>query len=113
MKACSARQEAIVDVLLDANVDVNKARQDGVTALIYAAEQGALEIVRKLVDRGAVIDGADKYVRNTAHPLCLLLMMPFHCTGNDSVNKCLRGQAFGGCFVSVGGRSKWKLEIGW
>eukprot|EP00211_Chloroparvula_japonica_P020481 CAMPEP_0119124768 /NCGR_PEP_ID=MMETSP1310-20130426/4289_1 /TAXON_ID=464262 /ORGANISM="Genus nov. species nov., Strain RCC2339" /LENGTH=71 /DNA_ID=CAMNT_0007114769 /DNA_START=1 /DNA_END=213 /DNA_ORIENTATION=+ len=39
--------------LLEDNVNVNAADENGATALHYAARQGELEVVKELVRRGA------------------------------------------------------------
>jgi uncharacterized protein len=44
---------ALVDLLLDARAEVNARRRDGLTALHTAAYRGQLQVIRRLVARGA------------------------------------------------------------
>jgi len=52
MLAAQEGHEAIVDSLLSHHANVNLADMDGMTALSYAAKNGRLSLVRKLLDRG-------------------------------------------------------------
>ncbi len=52
---------ARVDALLAAGVPVDAAARHGQTALYYAAERGHLEVVRRLVERGADVNATERF----------------------------------------------------
>lgn len=59
MTAARTQDLAAVRALLDEGVDVNAARVDGVTALLWAAHWDDLEIARLLLQGGADADAAE------------------------------------------------------
>ena len=59
--AAADQDRAAVRALLDAGVDVNAARADGVTALVYAAHWDDLETVDLLLGAGAHVNAADDH----------------------------------------------------
>lgn len=59
MTAAKSRDLTAVRALLDEGVDVNAARADGVTALLWAAHWDQLETGRLLLSAGAVVDAAE------------------------------------------------------
>jgi hypothetical protein len=62
---------ARVAQLLDAGVDVNaKARYD-VTALVFAADKGHMDVVRLLVERGADVNVQDTFYKSRAIDMAL------------------------------------------
>jgi ankyrin repeat protein len=68
--ACKLEHDACLDVLLDYNVNVNKADSRGVTPLILASVYGNLSIVTKLVNRGASLDAQDSGSRTALYYAC-------------------------------------------
>src|SRR5688500_12809613 len=70
LKAASAGDVGKVTRLLDRGVDVNYHSKDkqatGRTALIEAAIEGHLDVVRLLVERGALLNWQDRAVGFTA-----------------------------------------------
>ena len=59
--AAAAQDVAAIRVLVDEGVDVNSARADGVTALIYATHWDDLESVDLLLRAGANVNAADDH----------------------------------------------------
>src|SRR2546426_380924 len=62
---------ARVQQLLDAGVDVNARARYDVTALAFAANNGHLDVVRLLVERGADINVPDTFYKGLAIDLAL------------------------------------------
>ena len=62
---------AKVAALLEAGVDVNVRTRYGVTALIFAADKGRLEVVRLLVERGADVNAQDTFYGTSAIGMAL------------------------------------------
>ncbi|CAD7704042.1 unnamed protein product, partial [Ostreobium quekettii] len=64
MQACmvdnDARAEEIVKILLDHGADVVGADKNGLTALIGAAEKGHSSAAALLLEKGAMVDQANK-----------------------------------------------------
>jgi len=54
--AASLNNVAFVKLLIDRKADLERRKTDGVTALIAAAFNGHLEVVRELVKAGAIVD---------------------------------------------------------
>ena len=50
---------AVIRLLINAGVLINKARHDGITPLSMASYNGHVEVVRLLIDAGALINQAD------------------------------------------------------
>jgi len=61
LEAVVARDRVAVHALLKAGVNVNAARADGTTALLYAAHWNDLETVDRLLRAGAKVDAADDH----------------------------------------------------
>ena len=61
LDAAAAQDSAAVPALLNEGADVNAARADGVTALLYAAHWDDLETVDLLLGAGANVDAADDH----------------------------------------------------
>ena len=59
MWASAKGHAAIVEALIQAGADVDKALNNGTTALIWASEKGHAVIVEALIQAGADIDKAD------------------------------------------------------
>jgi uncharacterized protein len=59
VQAVAQQDTAAVKALLDARVDVNVARADGVTALLWAAHWDDLELVDRLLAARANVNAAD------------------------------------------------------
>ncbi|MBL8152062.1 MAG: protein kinase, partial [Blastocatellia bacterium] len=53
MEACEKGSLEIVDLLIRSGADVNLVNKDGNSALLIAAKQGYIDVVKKLVDAGA------------------------------------------------------------
>ncbi|EHK16129.1 uncharacterized protein TRIVIDRAFT_228060 [Trichoderma virens Gv29-8] len=53
--ACAGGHKAIVQLLLDADVDVNSQDNDGWTSMQWASERGHEDLVRLMLDKGAKI----------------------------------------------------------
>lgn len=58
--ACQRGEPAIVEALLDAGANVNRAAASGVSPLALCAGQSNLAIVKRLIERGANVDAADE-----------------------------------------------------
>ena len=61
VNAVAAQDKATVDQLLKQRVDVNAARVDGVTALLWAAHWNDLDLVNRLLAAGAKANVADDH----------------------------------------------------
>lgn len=61
VEAAAARNKTAVLALLKQRVDVNTARADGVTALLWAAHWNDLDLVDRLLRAGAKVDAADDH----------------------------------------------------
>ncbi len=59
--AAADQDRAAVLGLLDEGVDVNVARPDGATALLWAAHWDDIELARRLLDAGADVNAADDH----------------------------------------------------
>ena len=59
--ALEAADLAAIDALLTAGADINARDQHGQTALMNAATNGQIEVVRLLADRGADLNHRAKY----------------------------------------------------
>jgi len=55
----------VQEILKEGKVDINKKDKNGNTALIWASQEGHIEIVKSLLANGANINEKDKY-GNTA-----------------------------------------------
>ena len=60
-RGITANDVAAVRALLDKHADVNAARPDGTTALHWAVDRDAPEIVQLLVRAGANVKAANRY----------------------------------------------------
>ena len=56
VRAIGKRDVATIERLLKRSVDVNLSTADGKTALMLAAQQGRLDLMRTLLDAGATVD---------------------------------------------------------
>jgi outer membrane protein assembly factor BamB len=65
-EAARAGDLARVRALLDAGVKADSPGRHGLTALILAAEQGRLEIIRLLVERGAALSAREGFFHRSA-----------------------------------------------
>lgn len=61
VEAAAARNKTAVLALLKQQIDVNVARADGVTALLWAAHWNDLDMVDRLLRAGARVDAADDH----------------------------------------------------
>src|SRR5262249_14950938 len=61
LNAVAEQDKTAVRALLNERVDVNAARADGVTALLYAAHWADLEVVDLLLRAGARVNAADDH----------------------------------------------------
>lgn len=61
VEAAASRNRTAVLALLKQKVDVNAARADGVTALLWAAHWNDLDLVDRLLRAGAKVDAADDH----------------------------------------------------
>jgi ankyrin repeat protein len=53
--ACVERHLAMIDLLIEAGIDMDNCNDNGATALMYAASSGRTEVVAHLLARGADI----------------------------------------------------------
>jgi rhodanese-related sulfurtransferase len=76
--ACVARNLEIIDLLVDAEIDINHRNDNGATSLMYAASSGRTEVVERLLAKGAdttpeTLDGFSAVdLASTAECLALL-----------------------------------------
>ena len=59
--AVKSRDEGKIRDLLEKGADINATDEDGWTVLIYASNNGHLEIVRLLLEKGANINVTNQY----------------------------------------------------
>ena len=70
-EAARSGDVAQVRALLDAGVPLEAEARHGQTALYFAADQGRLEVVRLLVERGANVNVRDRFFKGSALGLAL------------------------------------------
>ena len=57
--ACVEKHLALIDLLLDAGIDIDNCNDNGATALMYVASSGRTDVVAHLLARGADIQAGD------------------------------------------------------
>uniref|UniRef100_A0A6S8ECP5 Uncharacterized protein n=1 Tax=Aplanochytrium stocchinoi TaxID=215587 RepID=A0A6S8ECP5_9STRA len=60
----------IVEVLLDAEAEIDACRAEMITPLQVAAREGKLKVVELLIERGANVNHVNIYNRNALHVVC-------------------------------------------
>jgi ankyrin repeat protein len=66
VSAASSGQLAVVQMLLEKNINVDVTNAEGSTALLLAVQNGHKEVVRILLDKGANVEARDRQRRRTA-----------------------------------------------
>lgn len=87
MIACYKGHYRVAKYLLSLNASVNKKSVKGNTALHDCAESGSLDILKLLIEHGAVMD-VDSYGRNERQYLFVFVSFLSFCRYDPSISSC-------------------------
>jgi hypothetical protein len=91
----------IVEFFLDLGFDINAVNRYGETALIIAAKYSYLELVRKLLERGAKVNLGDDHGRTALHEAADRYFYPGSIIGLDLPEKDFKKAILEGDFSTI------------